>query len=214
MTKLQVALDLIEIVPAKKLIGELENYIDIIEVGTPFLIRYGLEAVRRMKQLHPKLQVLCDGKIMDAGLCEASEMFEAGADWVTVMACTDDDTISQCCKAARQFGGNVMADMLCAGEVESVVRRLERLGVDCAAIHVGVDQQARGITPLQMLTELRACSPKCKIAVAGGITAQTVSEYLKLQPDILIVGGGILESADPKSAALNIRKAIDQGSSL
>ena len=208
MTKLQAALDMIRLEEAIPLVKSIEKDVDIVEVGTPFLIRYGLEVVRVMKGAFPALEILCDGKIMDAGYDEAESMFEAGADWVTVMACTDDATIAQCCQAARKAGGRVMADMLCVKQNKENIRRLEKLGVDCIAVHVGVDQQANGMTPLEALAELKACRPACMTAVAGGVSCRTAEMYLRLQPDILIVGGDILGAKDPAEAAQTLAQII------
>ena len=77
--KLQIALDDISLEDALRLVESIRKDIDIIEVGTPMAIQYGMEAVRRMKQAFPEKEVLADLKIMDAGEYEASEAFEAGA---------------------------------------------------------------------------------------------------------------------------------------
>ena len=91
--KLQIALDDISMEAAMELLGKVKEYADIAEVGTPFLMEYGMEAVRRIHAGFPGLSVLCDGKIMDAGGYEAELAFRAGADYVTVLAVTDDRTI-------------------------------------------------------------------------------------------------------------------------
>lgn len=208
MGKLQVALDLIDLDDALKLVQKLQEWVDIIEVGTPFLIENGLKAVSLLKESCPDKEILCDGKIMDAGLYEASSMFRAGADWVTVMACTDEATIRECVQAAKQANGRIMADLLTVTNMAQRVAILESAQVDCAAVHTGVDQQHLGKTPLSDLRELRQCSQNIQVAVAGGISASTVKEYMTLSPDILIVGGGILSQADPVAAAQAIRAAM------
>jgi 3-hexulose-6-phosphate synthase len=205
MAKLQVALDLIEMDRAIELIQKISPCIDIIEAGTSFVLRYGMQAVARLRECFPDLQILCDGKIMDAGQDETNMMLDAGAEWVTVMACTDKATIRDCVLAAHSRHARVMADMLCVEDFQAMVEKLEDCDVDCIAVHVGVDQQAMGQTPLNALRELRACEPHCMVAVAGGISPITASDYLTLNPDILIVGAGILNSESPQNAARSIR---------
>lgn len=208
MPQLQIALDAIGLEEAYALMETIAPMADIVEAGTPFVLEYGLGAVRELKQRFPSLSVLCDGKIMDAGCYEAEAMFRAGADWVTVMALTDSFTISECIAAARRAGGRVMVDMLCVQDVPERVALLEKLGVDCIAVHTGVDQQRLGRTALDDLRLLKRCVTHTPVAVAGGITLETLDAYLALEPDILIVGGGVLAQPDPAAAARSIRNRI------
>jgi len=90
---LQLALDFVELEEALGLLEKVHSFVDIVEIGTPTIIRYGVEAVRRVKQSFPQKLVLADLKIMDAGEGEARLAFEAGADVVTVMAVAHDETI-------------------------------------------------------------------------------------------------------------------------
>lgn len=209
MCKLQIALDAIGLEDALTLIERLGPLVDIVEAGTPFVLEHGLDAVRRLKERFPAHEILCDGKIMDAGLYEANSMFRAGADWVTVMACTDDATIEECVASARRAGGRVMADMLSVHDLTDRVAFLEAAGVDCIAVHTGVDQQRRGQTPLDHLRQLRGCVKKALVAVAGGIGTDTADAYMAYSPDILIVGGGILSQSDPVAAASAIRSRME-----
>lgn len=208
--KLQLALDAFPLPEALKLVRNLGDTIDIIEAGTPFLLKYGMQAVRELKKAAPQTKLLCDGKIMDAGAMEADAMFEAGADWITVLAVTDDETIKECVRSAAEHGGKVMADMICITNIQKRVQELEDLGVDCLAVHTGVDQQKKGRTPLEDLREIKEnCSPDILVAVAGGITLENLEDYLLLEPDILIVGGGIAVQLDSYSAAVRMKDKIN-----
>ncbi|EDW4537521.1 3-hexulose-6-phosphate synthase, partial [Salmonella enterica subsp. enterica] len=64
--KLQLALDLVDIPGAKQLVAEVQEHIDIVEIGTPVVINEGLRAVKEIKEAFPSLTVLADLKIMDA----------------------------------------------------------------------------------------------------------------------------------------------------
>ena len=207
-TLLQAALDDIKMEAAVELAGQIRDDIDIIEIGTPFLMEYGMAAVSRMKELFPEKIILCDAKIMDAGSLEAGLAFKAGADIVTVLAVTDDLTIEDCAKAAHTNGGKLMADLICVEDIPSRVKRLEELGVDIIGIHTGVDQQAAGQTPLDDLKIVSGCVKAAQVSVAGGIKPETVSEYLKYSPDIVIAGGGIVNAPSPKEAAAQLKAKL------
>lgn len=49
--KLQLALDILTLQQALALVEAVRNSIDRIELGTPFLLEYGMEAVRQMRAL-------------------------------------------------------------------------------------------------------------------------------------------------------------------
>lgn len=209
MTKLQLALDALSLEDALAILEKIHPYIDIAEAGTPFVLHYGMEAVRSIKRRFPSLQVLCDGKIMDAGSYESEGMLAAGADWVTVMAFTDSATIAECVETVHGAGKRVMADLLCVPDMPAAIAKLEQLGVDCIAVHTGVDQQKRGQTPLDDLRILKKHVRHAQTAVAGGVSLETVEAYLALDPDILIVGGGILNQAQPVETAAAIRERLN-----
>ncbi len=129
--KLQIALDDISMEAAMELLGKVKEYADIAEVGTPFLMEYGMEAVRRIHAGFPGLSVLCDGKIMDAGGYEAELAFRAGADYVTVLAVTDDRTILDVAAAAKKYGKKTVADMICVENLKERSRTAGRTGRGC-----------------------------------------------------------------------------------
>lgn len=203
--KLQIGLDDITLDAAVKLLGNVADSIDIIETGTPLVLEYGMEAVRTMRRAFPGKAILCDAKIMDGGTIEAAAAFRAGADYVTVLGVADTSTISAVVKEAGTWGKQVVADLLCVEDFETAIPALEALGVDMVAVHVGVDQQRSGRTPLHDLIRLRSIVKKAKVAVAGGISSATLLQYLPHGPDVVIVGGAIYNAQNPLAEAMALR---------
>lgn len=209
-TKLQIALDDISLDDALVLLDKIQNYIDIIEVGTPFMMEYGMSAIRIFKENFPSLEIVCDGKIMDAGYYESMITYKAGADYSTVHAVTDDRTIMDIVKAAREMGRKSVADTICVTNLKERALQLKEFGIDMISIHTGIDQQAQGRTPLDDLREVRTLLPDMPLSVAGGINLGTLADYMKYHPEVIIVGGGIVHAPDPVSSAEKLAKKIQQ----
>ena len=207
--KLQLAIDELTLTEALEVLTDIHPYIDIVEVGTPFLIDAGREAVRQIKATYPQLEVLCDAKIMDAGAYEAQLAYDAGADYVTVLGITDDLTIKGCVEQAQKQVRQVMVDLICVENFAKRVPIIEAFGVDIIAVHTGADQQQAGRTPLEDLKELKQYAKAVQVAVAGGINAETIGDYVALDPDIVIAGSGILKADDPVAAAKEMKAALN-----
>lgn len=208
--RLQLALDDVTLNNAFMLLQKIRNYVDIIEIGSPFIMEEGMHAVRKFRKYFPEKEILADTKIMDAGSYEAELAYRAGADYCTVLGVTDNLTIEGCLKAAQKYRKKVFVDMICVKNMEERVAEIEELGVDCIGVHIGVDQQAQGRTPLEALGQIKSASRKSQISVAGGIRTETVRQYREAGADIIIVGGGICHSDDPVVAARSIYGQIQQ----
>lgn len=209
--KLQIALDDLSLEESLEMIEKVKDNIDIVEVGTPFIMQYGMEPVRQIKKSYPELEVLCDMKIMDAGGYEAELALKAGADYVTVLGVTDDLTIRDCVQMAKKYNAKVLVDMICVHDFASRISVLETLGVDIIAVHTGVDQQATGRTPLEDLRDISNNVKKTSVAVAGGISLETINDYLKYNPEIIIIGSGITKSENPTVTAEKIANVLKYG---
>lgn len=209
--KLQLALDDITLEDALSLVRTVRDYIDIIEIGTPFVIEYGMEAVRVMKKEFPEKEILADLKIMDAGDYEAEEALKAGADYVTVLGVTDILTVKGCIDAANRYGKQVVVDMIYVEDMPKKIAQMEEIQAHIIAVHVGADQQAAGREPLEDLKLMKECVKAAGVSVAGGINGKTISDYTALRPDIVIVGSGITHALDPVAEARKIYEAVHGG---
>jgi 3-hexulose-6-phosphate synthase len=206
--KLQISLDMVTIDEAKKYLAEVDGIVDIGEAGTPLIIRDGLRAVREIKKSFPRLTLLADLKIMDAGEEEAGMVFAAGADIVTVLGAADDATVRGAIKAAKAFGKEVMVDLINVSDIAGRALEVERLGADYICVHTAFDLQSEAKKPLAELKIAGNVVKRAGIGVAGGIKLETLDEIAAEKPDIVIVGGGITQAADKRSAARMIKDKL------
>ena len=208
--KLQLALDVDSLAAARAVLEKAADLVDIAEVGTPLILRTGTEAVTALKREYPRLSILADFKIMDAGEMEAAIAFEAGADIVTVLAAAETVTIQRACEAARRAGREVMADLIAVADPARRAVEVMDAGAGILCCHVAFDRQSAGADPAQELAAVRAALPRARVAVAGGMTPAAVAQVRALKPEIVIVGGWVTRAADPRSAAAALRSALDQ----
>ncbi|KAF0823199.1 3-hexulose-6-phosphate synthase [Cytobacillus firmus] len=209
--ELQLALDLVNIPEAIELVKEVEEHIDIVEIGTPVVINEGLHAVKAVKQAFPNLKVLADLKIMDAAGYEVMKASEAGADIVTILGTAEDMSIKGAVEEAKKQGKKILVDMIAVKDLAGRAKEVDAMGVDYICVHTGYDLQAVGKNSFEDLQTIKGVVKHAKTAIAGGIKLDTLPEVIKVQPDLVIVGGGITGQADKKAAAAKMQQMINQG---
>ncbi|MPQ24478.1 3-hexulose-6-phosphate synthase [Bacillus paralicheniformis] len=208
--ELQLALDLVNIPEAIEVVKEVEEYIDIVEIGTPVVINEGLRAVKEVKAAFPNLKVLADLKIMDAAGYEVMKASEAGADIITILGAAEDMSIKGAVEEAKAQGNKILVDMIGIKDIKSRAKELDELGVDYICVHTGYDLQAIGQNSFEDLMTIKNVVKNAKTAIAGGIKLDTLPEVVKLKPDLVIVGGGIANQDDKAAAAAKMKQTIQQ----
>ncbi|WP_079505013.1 3-hexulose-6-phosphate synthase [Mesobacillus jeotgali] len=209
--KLQLALDLVDIPGAIEVVKEVEEFIDIVEIGTPVVINEGLKAVKEVKSAFPNLTVLADLKIMDAAGYEVSQASEAGADIITILGAAEDESIKGAVEEAKKQGKQILVDMIAVKDITARAKELDELGVDYICVHTGYDLQAVGKNSFEDLHTIKSVVKNAKTAIAGGIKLETLPEVINEHPDLIIVGGGITGKEDIKAVAQKMQELIKQG---
>lgn len=209
--KLQLALDLVGIPGAIEVVKQVEQYVDIVEIGTPIIINEGLHAVKALKEAFPNVTVLADLKIMDAAGYEVMKAAEAGADIVTILGVAEDASIQGAVAEAKKQGKQILVDMIAVKNLAERTAQIDAFGVDYICVHTGYDLQAEGQNSFEDLRTIKSVVKNAKVAVAGGIKLATLPEVIAVKPDLVIVGGGITGQADLAAAAAEMQKLIKLG---
>jgi 3-hexulose-6-phosphate synthase len=206
--RLQVAIDTLTVDEAVALAAQLRDTVDLIEAGTPFIKRYGIDVVPRLREASA-LPVVADLKIVDGGPFEAQLAVDAGSALVTVLGTAADATVRGVVEVAHAGGLDVACDLLGVHDLPQRIRQLERLGVDYLGVHAGTDARLAGRTDLLSEIGLVTATSDMKLVVAGGLDANSIPGVLGYHPAIIVVGSAITAADDPIAAARQIRAVID-----
>ncbi len=206
---LQLALDFVDLPRALQVAEEaVAGGVDWLEVGTPLIKSEGLQAIREIKSRWPSLTVVADMKTMDAGRAEVECAAKAGAQVVGVLGAASDATIRECVEAARNYGAEIIVDMVQVADVVARALAVEEMGASYVGIHVAIDEQMQGKTPWDTLREVTQ-AVSIPVAVAGGINSETAPLALKAGASIVVVGGAITKAADATAATRAVKQAMD-----
>jgi 3-hexulose-6-phosphate synthase/6-phospho-3-hexuloisomerase len=208
---IQLALDFLDLPRAVAVAEEaVRGGVDWLEAGTPLIKSEGLEAVRELKRRFPDRKIVADLKTMDAGRFEMESAAKAGASVAGVLGAASDATIAECIEVGRNYGLEIIVDMIEVPDPVERARQVEAMGAHYVGIHTAIDQQMQGKAPLDLLRQVKA-AVSIPVAVAGGINSETAAEAARAGADIIIVGGAIIKAADAEAAARQIRQAVDSG---
>ncbi len=210
--KLQVALDLMNLDRAVQIAREaVAGGVDWIEVGTPLIKSEGMNAVRTLKKEFPNKVIVADLKTMDVGGIEVEMAAKSGADIVIILGVSDNSTILEALKAGKQYGARIMVDLINVSDFIERAVALERMGVDIICIHVGIDQQVKGMNPIEITKQISEVVVNAEIAMAGGINTETAPLGIEAGADILIVGHAITAAENCEEATRALKETMKTG---
>lgn len=199
--KLQAAIDLPSIEEALKLMEKIHPYVDIIEIGTFLGLIEGYSAVEKMKKTYPDKLVLADNKIVDGGYDIASYAYDKGADIVTTIGLTNNETCSGLVRAAHERGKFAMVDVIGVPKLYDRCLELDDMGFDYILLHTAHDMLDYAGAPIEDLRYVKSHVKHAKVGISGGITVDQLPEIAKAEPDWVVVGSALYKAADPVAVA-------------
>jgi 3-hexulose-6-phosphate synthase len=205
MTKpiIQVSLDVTTIDEALELAhAAAAAGVDWLEAGTPLILAEGLRCVQALRAAFPDKPIVADLKTMDGAGLEAEMMFKVGADMVVVMGQAHDASIIEQVKMARQYGGQVMCDvMLCPAKPQRA-RQAQEMGVDIIIVHTGFDERNMipGLSPLDDLPSVLD-AVTIPVQAVGGLSVEQAIQTLAMGAQIVVFGAPLVISGSEFKAA-------------
>ena len=185
--KLQLAVDLTDLVSAMRLLENVIDLVDIVEIGTPLVLKEGARAITEIKKAYPKRDVLADLKIMDAGDIEARIGFDAGADIVTALGVANDATICLALDQARACGKEVMVDLIAVANIEERACAIDAMGAHYVCVHTAFDVQSQGANPLRELECVQPVLKRSRMAVALGTSPMSLPQSSSGRLEVIMV---------------------------
>lgn len=198
---LQIALDIPSLERTREIISQIPQSDRIIlEVGTPLLKKYGVKAIRDLRDTDRDMFIVADLKTLDVGKVEVDLAFEETADAVVASGLAAPEILDGFVYEAKRLGIYAVVDMM---EVATPVQKLRQLKQfpDIVLLHRAIDVEKAGVGHrMELIRELKQMFPNERflVAVAGGITPETAQEALKNGADIVIAGRYITQSRDVK----------------
>ncbi|MCK4380594.1 MAG: orotidine 5'-phosphate decarboxylase, partial [Candidatus Lokiarchaeota archaeon] len=198
----------------------------ILEVGTPFLKKYGVESIKKIREVAREKFIVADLKTLDVGKLEVDFAFDATADGVVASGLAATASLDKFILEAQRLGIHAFVDTM---EVQDPIEKLSSLKQipDVVIIHRGIDveQSAAGDkSPDAQQRQRWALAPKIKelyaskkkasgkdrvlVAVAGGIEPNSAAYALEVGADILIVGRFIASAKDVRFAMRRILSVL------
>ena len=207
--KLQLALDTPDLAHELELAGKVAAHVDLIEAGTPLLIREGIRAVRELRRRHRGRPIVADIKVIDAGEPIAELAFASGASIVTVLGCASDEVIERVVKSARRYDGKVMADSLSVPNIVERSKQLADFGVDSLCINRRGFKRAKSREERIAQIHDLISTIQLPVFIAGGIDLAELIHLRKLPLAGVIVGACIADADSPAAMAEKMRALLD-----
>lgn len=167
--------------------------VDWLEAGTPLILGEGMHAVRALREAFPEHPIVADLKTMDAGYLEAEMMFKAGATHVVVMGVAHPGTIMGAVRAARDYHGKVMGDIMVHPDKPACARMMQELGVDYIIVHTGLDERntEKGKHPFDDL-EAVVAAVDIPVQAVGGLSIEQAIECPKRGASLVVIGAPLV----------------------
>lgn len=207
--KLQLSMDFIELEDAFNLLNDVNEYVDIVEIGTPFLINNGARVIDFFKKKYVNT-ILADAKIIDGGYMEALKLFDYGADIITVLSHSSIKTVKDVSRAAFERKKSFMIDFINDVIEPEKIKLMDDLSPEYLCVHTANDLKNK-VNPLRDLQRIQKIINDTKIAVAGGLNLDNLQSIIDLKPDLLIIGGAITNSNNPVKTIDEIKGLMNNG---
>lgn len=133
--KLQISFDHTDLDQALDAAAKVQQYADILEVGSLLIYKYGVTATTKFKEKFPDKLILSDAKIIDRSKDAVTMFAIAGSDWITILSGASKSTIQSATMTAHELGKKIMLDLIDSTSLGQSALEAKGLGVDALVFH-------------------------------------------------------------------------------
>ena len=206
---LQVAMDTKDLDSALKVTRLVYDVVDIIEVGTILCLAEGLGAVKKIKTLYPNNLVLADVRVAEAGALISKMVFDAGADWISVLSSASIPTIETVKNEAFSNNGDVQIELQEGWKTEKL-NQCKEMGIKQVIFHKSRDtEKTNSGWNTELLEMIKSMSDQgFKVSVTGNLNPSDLAAFKGIPIYSFVAGRAIREAGDPRAAAEEFKTAI------
>lgn len=168
----------------------------LIEVGTPLIKIYGVDAISQIKRMAPfGTYIVADNKCADLAPREVEMMVNAGANASTCLGVAPIETINSFIEECDKYNIDSMIDMMNVENPLEILKKLKKLP-DVVMIHRGVDESEfskEKQIPYYQIKQIKG-NYDVMVAVAGGDTPREVQRAIFNDADIVVVWENFYQS--------------------
>lgn len=197
--KLQITFNSTDLDEALRVALLVSPHTDTLILGTLLMQEAGILAVKKFKQAFPDHTVAVDAKVCDRAGQAITHLAQAGADAVSVLAGTSNDTIFQAVQAAQKYTIKITLDLLDAFSLGQSAMDGQHIGVD-SLLFRRLHDASQGENLLDQWETTRG-NTKLPIYIVGNINRSTIHRIIHLQPNGIIIGSAIVNANDPAAEA-------------
>lgn len=194
--KLQIAFDVLDLDKCLDIARNVENYADSFEIRSSLLLKYGLQSIEQFKAAFPDKELFVETQIVSHAHDIVPMCLKAGADCISVMAGTSQQIIHGVSTLANQKKKSVTLDLLDANSIGQAAMDAKKLGVDAILYHNIYDNQDEALFAMEEWDELRG-NTDLPIYITSNIDRNNIQFIISLEPDVIVIGKTITQSANP-----------------
>lgn len=205
--KLQIAFDVLDLDQCLEIAKSVEMYADSFEIRSSLLLRYGIFCIEQFKLTFPDKELFVETQIVSHPQDIVPMCIKAGADWVSVMAGTTQQTIHGVANFANQKKKFVTVDLLDANSIGQAAMDAQRLGANALLYHNIYDNHDEAQFATEEWDDLRG-NTNLPIYITSNIDRKNIHFIISLAPDVISIGKTIIQSINPIEEAEFFYNAI------